>query len=179
MTCASPSENIKFPKPRNDNEVLEYSPKLSDFVSKISEHINEFGGAALIIDYGKESAIGDTLQAVRDHKPVDILENPGECDLSACDFSAIKQTANAAGTTIFGSKPQGEFLKQLGLFQRAEQLGTGATAEERRKIVAAVDRLTSPAQMGNVFKVMAILPRSFSEISPQDIPGFANNDERT
>ena len=180
MECDSPTENINFPKPRNDNEVLEYSPKLSDFVGKISKHINEFGGAALIIDYGKESAIGDTLQAVRDHKPVDILENPGECDLSAwVDFSAIKQTANAAGTTVFGSKPQGEFLKQLGLFQRAEQLGAGATAEERRKIVAAVDRLTSPAQMGNVFRVMAILPRSFSEISPQDIPGFANNDERT
>ena len=160
--------------------MLEYSPRLSYFINKISEHINAFGGAALIIDYGKDNAIGDTLQAVKNHKPVDILENPGECDLSAwVDFSAIKQTANAAGTTIFGSKPQGEFLKQLGLFQRAEQLGTGATAEERRKIVAAVDRLTSPAQMGNVFKVMAILPRSFSEISPQDIPGFANNDERT
>ena len=180
ISCASPTENFNFPKPTNDNEVLEYSPRLSYFINKISEHINAFGGAALIIDYGKDNAIGDTLQAVKNHKPVEVLEEPGECDLSAwVDFSAIKQAANTAGATVCGPQPQGEFLKQLGLFQRAEQLGTGATVEERRKIAAAVDRLTSPAQMGSVFKVMAILPHSLSDISPHNIPGFANTDEKS
>ena len=149
--------------------IYECAPALPAIVTTISRHINQYGGAALIIDYGKSNAMGDSLQAVRDHKPVDILDTPGAADLSAwVDFSAIKAAAGDA--TVRGPTNQGDFLKSLGLYQRAEQLSTGADPTKRRMIAAAVDRLSSPAQMGQVFQVMALLPQS----QPQECAGFAS-----
>ena len=50
------------------------------------------GGAAIAIDYGDEGPLGDTLEAIKDHKFVENpLESPGECDLSAhVDFGALR-----------------------------------------------------------------------------------------
>jgi NADH dehydrogenase [ubiquinone] 1 alpha subcomplex assembly factor 7 len=54
--------------------------------------------------------------------------------------------------------PQGRFLLQTGLAERAEAAGKLADPETRRALYAAVDRLTSPAQMGTVFKVALLVP---------------------
>ena len=84
----------------------------------------------------------------------------GKADLSAwVDFGAITRHAEHAGLAAFGPEEQGSFLKAIGLYHRAEQLATGASAETRREIAAAVDRLSSPAQMGTAFKVMALRPQ--------------------
>lgn len=161
-----------------DGTTAEVSPALPGIVAQIAHHISKYGGAALIIDYGKDNPIGDSLQAVRDHKPVDVLDNPGEADLSAwVDFSAISAAATSAGAAVLGPVPQGEFLKALGLYQRAEQLSLTANPQQKRKLAAAVDRLSSPAQMGHVFKVMAILPHKNNQAmdgaAEISAPGFA------
>lgn len=154
--------------------IAEMAPQLPQLITTMARHINAHGGAAIIIDYGKDNPMGDSLQAVRDHQPVDILATPGQADLSAwVDFSAIRAAAETAGARVVGPTGQGEFLKALGLYHRAEQLSAGAEPEVRRAIAAAVDRLSSPAQMGEVFKVMAILPR---EILPREtLPGETLN----
>ena len=147
--------------------VYEIAPQLPAIIAKISHHIRQYGGAGLIIDYGKSNPIGDSLQAVHNHKPVDILDSPGEADLSAwVDFSAIKTAA--ATMRVLGTRDQGRFLKSLGLFERAEQLSASADPRTRRMIAAAVDRLSSPAQMGRVFQTMAILPPD----AESDVAGF-------
>ena len=147
--------------------VYEVAPQLPAIVVKISRHIQQYGGAALIIDYGKSNPIGDSLQAVHNHQPDNILDRPGESDLSAwVDFSAIK--AAATDMRVLGTRDQGDFLKSLGLYQRAEQLSAAADPKTRRMIAAAVDRLSSPAQMGRVFQTMAILPPDAKD----DVAGF-------
>ena len=170
---SSSEKTLPMKEPHADDLIFEYAPDLPYVVSAICEHINVHGGAALIIDYGKDNAIGDSLQAVQQHQPVDILHDLGKSDLSAwVDFNAIKNIAITKGAKVVGPQHQGDFLKQLGLYQRAEQLALGANAEERRKIVAAVDRLSSPAQMGSVFKVMAILPKSHKANTGEEVAGF-------
>ena len=147
--------------------VYEIAPHLHAIITKISRHIYQYGGAALIIDYGKTNPIGDSLQAVHQHKPVDILDSPGKADLSAwVDFNAIKTAA--ADMRVLGTCDQGRFLKSLGLYQRAEQLSASADPKTRRMIAAAIDRLSSPAQMGRVFQTMAILPPD----AEGDVAGF-------
>ena len=47
---------------------------------------------------------------------------------------------------------------RIGLEARAEAVARLATPEERRSHLAAIDRLTSPAQMGEVFKVALLVP---------------------
>ena len=41
--------------------VYEVAPDLPAIIAKISRHIQQYGGAALIIDYGKSNPIGDSL----------------------------------------------------------------------------------------------------------------------
>ncbi len=55
--------------------------------------------AALFIDYGHaESRGGETLQAVKAHRPVDPLAEPGDADLTAhVDFAAFAAAARGAG----------------------------------------------------------------------------------
>ena len=167
-------KDVKLPIPTENGQVAEVCENLPTYVQAIASHINTYGGAALIIDYGKDNAIGDSIQAVMAHQPVDIFDQPGRCDLSAwVDFSAIRTAAIAAGAKVIGPQSQGEFLKQLGLYKRAEQLAIGSDSEERRKIAAAVDRLSSPAQMGGVFNVMAILPADHPANQKNDLAGFA------
>ena len=117
------------------------------------------GGAVLIIDYGRNGNPGDSLQAVAAHQAVDIFTEPGTADLSHwVDFAALSRAASQAGARLVGPVPQGRFLMRIGLAARAEQAAAHAEAQERRALLAAIDRLTSPAQMGEVFKVALLVP---------------------
>ncbi len=173
-TSSTPETQLALPTPNEDGIIAEYATDLHPLVGQMATHINTYGGAALIIDYGKSNAVGDSLQAVNNHQPVDIFHDPGQTDLSAwVNFKAIRDAALDQGAKVFGPRSQGDFLRQLGLYQRAEQLALSASKEERRNIAAAVDRLSAPAQMGNVFKVMALLPAAHPITSPEQLAGFA------
>ena len=121
-------------------------------------HLKSFGGAALIIDYGyTQSRFGETLQAVRAQKYVDVLTDPGEADLTAhLDFSELAHASTASGAHVDGPVTQGEFLRRLGIEQRAARLKQNATPQQAVDIDAALGRLTAPDQMGELFKVLAI-----------------------
>ena len=76
----------------------------------------------LIIDYGRDGTAGDSLQAVAEHRPVDIFHQPGTADLSHwVDFAALSRSAATHGCRLIGPVPQGRFLMRIGLAQRAEQ----------------------------------------------------------
>ncbi|MDI1297133.1 MAG: SAM-dependent methyltransferase, partial [bacterium] len=112
--------------------------------------------AAIIIDYGYAGpAIGDTLQAVRDHQFADPFADPGEVDLTThVDFTMIGNMARQAGLRVLGPVGQGAFLRQLGIDARAAQLA--ATNPARAPAVeAARARLTDDDAMGTLFKAMA------------------------
>ena len=90
---------------------MSYAPALPAIIASLSARITAHGGAMLIIDYGKADAFGDTVQAVYQHKPVDILTRPGETDLTAwVDFSHISAVAISNGLTATPLQPQGSFL---------------------------------------------------------------------
>ncbi|WP_425068356.1 class I SAM-dependent methyltransferase [Reyranella sp.] len=121
----------------------------------IGMRIARDGGWALIIDYGLESAgRAASLQAVRGHQGAAILDRPGETDLSAhVDFAAL---AASAGVAAFGPVGQGEFLRRLGLPERAQALKRSAKAAQADAIDAASARLIAPDQMGTLFRVLAL-----------------------
>ena len=121
----------------------------------IGARLQASGGWALIIDYGRDNGgPGSSLQAVRGHRGADILDRPGETDLSAhVDFAAL---AKATGARTVGPTGQGDFLRRLGILHRAETLKARASAEQRAAIDAASLRLIAPDQMGTLFRVMAV-----------------------
>lgn len=138
-------------------DIYEYSPAREMFVKSVVSLLKQRGGAALFIDYGHDNkgVAGDTLQAIKDHKFVSVLDHIGEADLTAhVDFSALAEAA--VDINIHGPVEQGAFLKRLGIEMRAHILMKAAAIEQRNDIQSALSRLTSPEQMGRLFKVMAL-----------------------
>jgi len=135
--------------------VFERCEQAIALVEEIARAVNARGGGALVIDYGYGSENPDqTIQAVSAHKSVPLLEQPGNADLSAhVDFRALAQAAEQAGASVFGPLEQGRFLRALGIEARADRLGRS------QSVSAALNRLTHTAEMGTLFKALAIVPR--------------------
>ena len=140
-----------------DGEILETSPVRDEAVAAIATCLAAKGGVAIFIDYGHSaSGPGETLQAMRGHRFAPVLANPGEQDLTShVDFEAVTATARAAGASVTPLATQGEWLHRLGISARAEALAD-SNPDKAADIQAALERLTSPKQMGDLFKVIAI-----------------------
>jgi SAM-dependent MidA family methyltransferase len=159
------------PEAPKDGAIWEHAPLASALCQTLARSMAETGGAALFIDYGyKKSALGDTLQALKAHQFADPLHAPGKQDMTAhVNFESLEKAVQTAAPSLSSVlTTQGSFLLEMGLLQRAGQLGTGKNHEEQESIRDAVERLAAPDQMGELFKVMAILPQGI------DAPGFSN-----
>ncbi|WP_101065749.1 class I SAM-dependent methyltransferase [Roseovarius salinarum] len=139
-----------------DGDIVEIRPAGQAAAASIGRRIADRGGAALIVDYGDWRTLGDTLQAVAGHAPVDPFDNPGEADLTAhVDFEALARAAPCAHSRL---TPQGVFLERLGITARAQRLARGLSGAALDEHVAAHRRLTHPDEMGRLFKVLAFYP---------------------
>jgi SAM-dependent MidA family methyltransferase len=138
-----------------EGSIAELCPAADALMQSVAARIVAQGGAALAIDYGRSGAIGDSLQALRQHRHHPVLEAPGAADLTAhVDFAALARAARAAGAAAHGPTGQGNFLLQLGIAQRAQALqARGAVG-----IDEALHRLVDDSQMGTLFKVLAVTP---------------------
>ena len=125
-----------------------------EVMSRMAKIVAKHGGSLLAIDYGYAmTRTGDTLQGVRNHAYADVLEDPGEVDLSAhVDFGALGAVAREVGLAIQPLATQGEFLTRLGIAERAKAL-SGANPGSANDIRLAHDRLVGKDQMGELFKV--------------------------
>ena len=153
--------SLNLPKEplQRDGAIMEHCPLAVTYAGKIAHHLAGYGGACLIIDYGHNGQSGDSLQAVANHKSVNVFYKPGNADLSHwVDFSAMGKAVENAGARLIGPVTQGDFLQAIGIFQRSEMLAKTAGTETRRSLFAAVDRLVSNQQMGSAFKVALLVP---------------------
>ena len=139
-----------------DGAIIEIPLAGTAVALELAQRIARQGGAAIIIDYGYEGpAIGDTLQAVRDHQFADPFLEPGESDLTThVDFTMIGNMARQAGLHVLGPVSQGAFLRELGIDARADQLAR-TSPKRAAEVEAARLRLTAEDAMGTLFKAMA------------------------
>lgn len=138
-------------------DIVEICPAAGQIACQIAQRIATHGGTALIFDYGDWRSLGDTLQALRKHAHVGILETPGKADLTAhVDFEALAEAVRPAAT-YSRVTPQGVFLERLGITARAQALAKNLQGEALNLHVAAHRRLTHPQEMGTLFKTMAIV----------------------
>lgn len=135
---------------------LEDSPQAEDYLKDLCEFLNRTEGAALILDYGYGNGTGHTVQALKSHMPVGLLESIGAADITAhVNFGAFARIAEDLGLQVWGPTFQGDFLTQLGIIQRSERLKSHNPAEAAL-IASQLMRLVHPHQMGTLFKVMAL-----------------------
>jgi len=149
-------------------QVFEIAGQQATFGAVCAELVRAHGGAALLIDYGRDRPEpGDTLQALIRHEKVDPLMRPGEADVTMwADFPAVMDAAVKAGADVTGCVGQGDFLKALGIEARAERLIAGRP-DAAPVIGRQLERLTADDQMGTLFKACVVFsPRSL------EIAGF-------
>ncbi|MDB6453792.1 class I SAM-dependent methyltransferase [Falsirhodobacter sp. 20TX0035] len=145
-----------------DGDVVEICPQAAPIMEAIAQRVAQ-GGLALIVDYGGWRSRGDTFQALSGHASADPFAAPGRADLTAhVDFEAL---ALAAMSCAHRYTTQGRLLAALGIGLRAERLAVRGNAATH---LSALERLTDPAQMGELFKALAITPPA----APPP-PGFA------
>ena len=145
-----------------DGEIMERSPSREEAAGAIAERISDNGGVGLFIDYGHQrTAPGDTLQAVRGHRYVPTLVDPGEQDLTAhVDFQALGRAAEDEGAEITPTVTQGDWLERMGIRVRGATLAS-AHPDKAEEVEVALDRLCHEEQMGQLFKVMAVHARNW------------------
>lgn len=166
LSAPSPKAAAYIPESLRDaaeGAVVEVSTTAIAQASELGRRIAARGGAVLIVDYGRDSPAAEpTLQAVRRHDRADVLTDPGEADLTAhVDFPLLARALREAGAEVHGPVGQGAFLRGLGIEQRAAILKRHATARQAEQVESALQRLTAPAQMGTLFKVLGAVPPGF------------------
>ncbi len=138
-------------------------------------------GLILMIDYGfgeseyfhPQRDMGTLRAHYRHHALDDPFYLPGLCDLTAhVDFSAVARVGSAAGLDLAGFTSQASFLLNSGLTGLLMQVSP-ADAATYLPQANAVQRLVSPAEMGELFKVIGF---ARSGIAP--LAGFARSDRR-
>jgi len=151
-----------------EGEIIEFSPAREAVAEEIGARVAGEKGAALIIDYGHTaSGAGDTLQAVRKHRPVAVLKHAGEADLTShVDFAALARALERGGAKVHGPLTQGEFLMGMGLREREEALKRRADQRQRIILSRAAQRLAAGVGMGQLFKVIAATDPGMPEPHP-------------
>ena len=136
--------------------IVEISTAQMDFAAELAARIVRSGGAGLLIDYGRDRAgTGDTLQALRRHQKVDPLADPGGADLTMhADFPGVLAAARAQGAAT-AILDQGEFLRRLGIVERATALSR-ARPDQSETIARQLMRLIDADQMGTLFKAACL-----------------------
>ena len=80
----------------------------------------------------------------------------GEEDITAhVDFTALAEAAHAAGAGILGYTTQAQFLVNCGITEVLAETNA-ENALRYAPIAAQAQRLLSPAEMGELFKVLAV-----------------------
>ncbi|MFI4940277.1 MAG: class I SAM-dependent methyltransferase [Burkholderiales bacterium] len=164
-----------------DGYLTEVHPLASAFMASLAgmlcagRQTNGVGGAAILIDYGfPESEYylaqrdqGTLMCHYRHHAHPDPLYLPGLQDITAhVDFTAMARVAAEGGLEVLGYTSQAAFLLDAGIGDVL--LRTPPTDPLHYLPQAkAVQQLTSPAEMGELFKVLVVgagveLPDKFS-----------------
>jgi len=128
----------------------------------LAERLEE--GVIFVIDYGfprheyyhPQRAAGTLMCHYRHQAHADPFAHPGEEDLTAhVDFSALAEAAAGAGLDVLGYATQAQFLVNCGI---TEVLGEANldNALHYAPLAAEAQKLLSPAEMGELFKVLAV-----------------------
>jgi SAM-dependent MidA family methyltransferase len=121
-------------------------------------------GVLFVIDYGfprheyyhPQRSMGTLMCHTQHRAHGDPFVHPGEQDITAhVDFSALADAAREAGLDVLGYATQAQFLVNCGITEVLAQANLD-NALHYAPIAAEAQQLLSPAEMGELFKVLAV-----------------------
>jgi cyclopropane-fatty-acyl-phospholipid synthase len=141
-----------------DQEIIEYSPSSFEYLKDVSNLIKKNDGGILIIDYGYLNLkMKETLQAIKNHKHSNILEDIGDSDITYnINFNLFKRFIGQFDDLNSIISNQKKFLTSMGIIQRAEIISENIPFSKKSDLFYRIRRLIDEKQMGELFKVMLI-----------------------
>ncbi|UCH48583.1 MAG: SAM-dependent methyltransferase [Betaproteobacteria bacterium] len=140
----------------------EISPATVDMVGRLGHCLER--GAALFIDYGfpraeyyhPQRSSGTLMCHYRHHVHDDPFFLPGLQDITShVDFTAVAQAGTDAGCRLAGYATLAQFLLNCGITELLARTPAEQAAAYLSR-AAPVQKLLSPAEMGELFKVIAL-----------------------
>jgi len=147
-----------------DGYLTEVHPVACGFMRSLAQMFEKGKGAAILIDYGfpaheyyfDERTSGTLMCHYRHHAHPDPFYLPGLQDITAhVDFTAMALAAHGAGLDVLGYMSQAAFLLASGI----GELLLRTNPEDALRYLPqskAVQKLVSPAEMGELFKVLIV-----------------------
>jgi SAM-dependent MidA family methyltransferase len=138
-------------------------------------------GALIVLDYGfpareyfhPQRSMGTLACHYRHHVHGDPFYLPGLQDITAhVDFSALARSAGEGGLEVLGYSTQAQFLVNCGITEVLGELDP-ANAARYLPAASAVQKLVSPSEMGELFKVLAV-----GRGIEHPLKGFSSGDRR-
>lgn len=153
---------LELPAPAEDEYLTEINLAGQAWMASWADRLQQ--GAMLLIDYGYPRAEyylpsrsnGTLLCYYRHHAHADPFLWPGLNDITEfVDFTAMAEAAYDAGLEVLGYTSQAQFLFNCGVLDCLARRGPEGSADYVRAARAA-QRLTTPQEMGELFKVLAV-----------------------
>lgn len=153
---------LDLPMPEAGEYVTELNLAGRAWVAELASRLQ--CGALLLIDYGypraeyylPSRASGTLLCYYRHQAHGDPFLWPGLNDITAfVDFTAVAEAGFEAGLEVLGYTTQAAFLFNCGILECLARRGPETSADYIRA-ARAVQRLTTPQEMGELFKVLAL-----------------------
>ena len=140
----------------SEGNTIEYPVGAIKFLEDISKKINKFDGGLLAFDYGyKIKKNQNTLQSVAKHRYLDLFSNPGHSDITShINFKLFQKILKKNNLNVKKITNQNEFLKKMGILERANILSKKMTFKEKANMFYRLKRLLDPKEMGYLFKVI-------------------------
>jgi len=135
---------------------IEYPLEAIKFLDAIAKKINKFDGGLLTFDYGyTEKKNQNTLQSVKKHRYTNLFFKPGHSDITShINFKLFHKILKKNNLNVKKITTQNEFLKKIGILERANILSKKMTFKENANMFYRLKRLLDYREMGSLFKVI-------------------------
>jgi len=135
---------------------IEYPLVALKFLEAIAKKINKFDGGLLIFDYGYTAKKNqNTLQSVKKHKYTNLFSMPHHSDITShLNFKLFYKILKKNNLNVKKITTQNEFLKKIGILQRANIISKKMTFKEKANMFYRLKRLIDYREMGSLFKVL-------------------------
>lgn len=145
----------------SDNQIIELSPEIDYWLALVAEKLQK--GYVITVDYGSEASdlYGSarregTLRAFSRHNFVEILESPGERDITAhVNWTRIRTVGQRLGLETVHFERQDKFLLNVGILHELARRSNAATGDAQRlRLSTGARAMFLPDDMATSFQVL-------------------------
>ena len=146
-----------------EGQIAEVSPAVVRWFEQLGQKVES--GYVVTVDYGAEAEElynitqrkQGTLRAFRRHQFVDdVLESPGECDItSSVDWTFVKTVGQRYGFEVEEFDRLDKFLMKAGILEQLEErLANSINDADRAQLTTAAREMILPGGMASTFQVL-------------------------